>query len=246
MLSPDLHLGAAATAQRIGAAAPMQRLGAGGAAFGRLLDSLGNEVRSEVGRFIEQGGGDAPGLSPEGLAQRLQSTPLASRADAAQAPTPAALGPQQQAWLREIAPLARAAGARLGVAGDVLAAHAALETGWGQRPIRADDGGDSHNLFALKTGGGWRGEVAQVMTTEYEQGEAVRRREGFRSYASAGAAFDDFTRLLLASPRYRQALNTGSDVQAYGAALQDGGYATDPAYADKLAEVAALIRGGRR
>ena len=43
-------------------------------------------------------------------------------------------------------------------------------------------------------------------------------------------------------PRYAAALGTGNNVQAYAAALQRGGYATDPAYADKLVATAALVR----
>ena len=41
------------------------------------------------------------------------------------------------------------------------------------------------------------------------------------------------------NPRYAGALNTGSDVQAFANALQRGGYATDPDYANKLVAVAA-------
>ena len=36
------------------------------------------------------------------------------------------------------------------------------------------------------------------------------------------------------NPRYSAALGTGSDVRAFANALQRGGYATDPEYANKL------------
>jgi flagellar protein FlgJ len=52
---------------------------------------------------------------------------------------------------------------------------------------------------------------------------------------------NDYVRLLTDNPRYASALNTGSDVRAFGNALQRGGYATDPAYADKLVAVAAKL-----
>lgn len=229
---------------KIGAGFPaLPAQGATRVTGGGEFSSLYRQLNSEVSRYIEQGGDSAAGLSPEGMARRLQTAPAA--AAAAVPAISSELGEDQQAWLREIAPLAEAAGRQLGVAPDVLAAHAALESGWGQRPIRRPDGADSHNLFALKAGAGWRGEVAEVMTTEYEQGEATKRREGFRSYGNPGEAFQDFARLLLNNPRYQGALQTGGDVAAYGAALQKGGYATDPAYASKLSQVAARIRGGQ-
>jgi len=47
--------------------------------------------------------------------------------------------------------------------------------------------------------------------------------------------------LLQSNPRYAGALGTGTDTQAFGAALQRGGYATDPAYAAKLGAVANTL-----
>jgi len=40
--------------------------------------------------------------------------------------------------------------------------------------------------------------------------------------------------VILDNPRYSAALGTGSDVRAFANALQRGGYATDPKYANKL------------
>jgi flagellar protein FlgJ len=239
MRSPDVKLDGAGFPGLPGPTGVAANGQAGGAFSG-----LYRQLSSEVSRFIEHGSSSAAadplpqraaateGLSPEGLWSQVQA------AEGAAAPTEA-----QQEFLREIAPLAQQAGARLGVSAEVLAAHAALESGWGARPIRREDGASSHNLFGLKAGASWRGEVAEVMTTEYEQGQAQKRREGFRSYASPAQAFGDFTQLLLTNPRYQGALQTGANVQAYGQALQKGGYATDPSYADKLARVAARIKG---
>lgn len=226
MLSPDFRIGAAGGFPAL-PDAPRDNGKAGG--FGNLY----RQLNVEVSRFIERGDA-ADGLSPEGQARRLQAGPV-------QPPSA-----EQQAWLDRIAPLAEEAGRALGVAPEVLSAHAALESGWGQRPIRTEAGADSHNLFALKATRAWQGDVAEVQTTEYEGGVAQPQRAGFRSYADAGSAFRDFSQLLSGSPRYQAALGTGSDALAYGRALQQGGYATDPAYADKLARVAAQIGKGKR
>ncbi len=208
-----------------GFAAPAPRANGGGADFGALYRQLDGEVR----RFIEQGGPAAV------------SAPRPRQAPAADA---APLDEDRQAFLQRIAPLAQDAAARLGVAPEVLSAQAALESGWGRQPLRGADGSDSHNLFGIKATGGWRGDVVRSATTEYEQGEAQSRTESFRAYAGPAQSFDDLARLLLTSPRYRAALGTGADAAAYGQALQQGGYATDPAYAAKLARVAAQIKAG--
>jgi flagellum-specific peptidoglycan hydrolase FlgJ len=51
----------------------------------------------------------------------------------------------------------------------------------------------------------------------------------------------DYVRLIRDNPRYTAALNTGGDVRAFANALQRGGYATDPGYADKIVSVAGQI-----
>lgn len=212
---------------------PAAPVGGAVAGFGDLM----REVQGDVGDFIERGAMDsgdfAPGLSAEGRALRAQATAPA-----------AGEGPDtvQQQFLESIAPWAQQAGERLGVAPQLVAAHAALESGWGQRPLRQPGGADTHNLFGIKAGGQWRGDVAAAATTEYEHGAAVGRTERFRSYPDQGAAFDDYAQMLLANPRYRAALNTGTDAHAFAQGLARGGYATDPAYGDKLARVAGQVR----
>ncbi len=49
-------------------------------------------------------------------------------------------------------------------------------------------------------------------------------------------------KLLQTSPRYAAALGTGSDTAAYAKALQRGGYATDPDYANKLVSIAKQLK----
>ena len=130
---------------------------------------------------------------------------------------------------------AREAAESLGLSPTLLLAHAALETGWGRRLIRGADGEDCRNLFALKAGPSWTGRTVELLTTEYVGGLPVQRRERFRAYDSHAEAFADYARLL--RRRYRAALDAGDSAEAFGNALQAGGYATDPAYALKLARV---------
>lgn len=147
----------------------------------------------------------------------------------------------KQAFVDALLPHARQAAARLGVAPEVLVGHAALESGWGQRAIRHADGSHSYNLFGIKATPGWKGEVVATLTTEYEAGVAKKQVENFRAYPSLQAAFDDYARLIADNPRYQQALNQGQNAAAFASALQRGGYATDPAYAQKLQAVIRTV-----
>ncbi|GGC74573.1 hypothetical protein GCM10011396_22280 [Undibacterium terreum] len=213
------------------------------AAGNNSFASLFGEVRTDVNDFIQHGSSETGSaalstLSAEGQVyrERLQTTLSADNT---------AGDESQQQFLASIAPWAQQAGERLGVSADLVAAHAALESGWGRHPLRQADGGDTNNLFALKAAGNWRGGIAQSLTTEYEGGNALKKTEAFRSYPDQASAFKDYAQLLLNNPRYRSALNTGSDAHAFAQGLARGGYATDPAYAGKLARIADQIQAGR-
>ncbi|MBU7572423.1 MAG: glucosaminidase domain-containing protein [Hydrogenophaga sp.] len=219
--------------------APLPRAGAGG--FGALMRSVDGEVR----RFIAQGSGAGlpGGLTPEAASLRLRMASATAASPATGAGVPEA---ERAAFLNRIAPWAENAGRALGVAPELVAAHAALESGWGLQPLRSADGSDTHNLFGLKATGGWKGGTTDALTTEFSEGEAHKTTERFRAYADPGEAFQDYARLLRDNPRYRGAINAGQDARAFAQGLAAGGYATDPAYADKLEQVARQIQGANR
>jgi len=73
-----------------------------------------------------------------------------------------------------------------------------------------------------------------VLTTEYRGGEPVKMVQRFRAYASAADSFADYARLVGTSPRYAAVKAAGGDAQQFAQGLQKAGYATDPAYAEKL------------
>ncbi|MFC0709053.1 flagellar assembly peptidoglycan hydrolase FlgJ [Azorhizophilus paspali] len=125
-----------------------------------------------------------------------------------------------------------------GVPAELILAQAALETGWGRRQIATADGDDSYNLFGIKAGSRWRGATADVLTTEYVDGQAQKRVERFRAYPTLDAALSDYARLIGGNPRYAGVVAAPDSAQA-ARELQQAGYATDPAYADKLIAVMA-------
>jgi flagellar protein FlgJ len=146
---------------------------------------------------------------------------------------------RKQAFIDRLAAHAEAAARQTGVPAHFILGHAALESGWGAREITAADGGATHNLFGIKAGAGWKGGVAETLTTEYQNGLAVKRSERFRAYADYTEAFADYARLLKA--RYGEAVGAAGDARAFGQALATGGYATDPNYAEKLGRVIASV-----
>ena len=137
---------------------------------------------------------------------------------------------------------AQEAAAELGVDPRTLIAHAALETGWGRGVPTAADGTTSNNLFGIKAGGHWNGGAVASRTVEFEDGIAVSKLERFRAYSTPAQSFKDYAALLANSDRYAGARDTGSDVAAFADALQQGGYATDPAYARKLNAVVERVQ----
>jgi flagellar protein FlgJ len=213
----------------------------GSTSSGGNFSSVFKQVQGEVARFIEQGGGNATSLSPQGRAFLEQSQPVNVLGSINQG---GEIGEVQQQFLASIKPWTQETGARLGVAPEIVAAHAALESGWGQRPLRQGTGADTNNLFGIKAGGKWQGDVASNVTTEYEvgSGTALKKTERFRSYPDQASAFRDYAQVLLDNPRYRAALNTGADAGAFAQGLARGGYATDPNYAAKLTQLATRLQ----
>ena len=206
------------------------------------------QVQQDVATFISHGGGGFSDPAPSPSASQA----LSLQAMALQRSTGAIDGANgsggidndlQQQFLASIKPWAEETGNKLGVSPDVVAAHAALESGWGQQPLRKG-GADTNNLFGIKAGGSWKGAVAAATTTEYEQGAMLKKTERFRSYPDTASAFRDYADRLSSNPRYQAALNTGSDARAFATGLARGGYATDPTYADKLSKLAAQLQRG--
>jgi len=248
MRHADFSIAPTAATAATSATRPTAAIGGNGdASFGRLF----SELQGEVSTYIQHGdadGGAASSLSAEGALLRLRAQGLIMDKEDGVDPASASGGaaastPEQQAFLESIAPWARQAAHKLGVAPELVQAHAALESGWGQRPLRTADGASSHNLFGIKAGAGWQGAAGESATTEYVNGAALKTRERFRAYPDAASAFQDYARVLTDNPRYRAALNTGNDAQAFAQGLARGGYATDPGYAAKLARIADSLQG---
>lgn len=147
---------------------------------------------------------------------------------------------QPKKFISNLMDEAKIAEQRTGIPATFMLGQAALESGWGKAEIVGRDGTRSHNLFGIKATGNWKGRVVESITTEYVNGRPEKRLERFRAYDSYTQAFEDYAQLISRSARYAssvaQASRTGS-VTTFAQGLQQGGYATDPRYAEKLSRV---------
>lgn len=191
---------------------------------GGLGDLIARQLERQLGAVAATGHGAMPGSVP------VPSQPAAGTQGGG---APAGAQDFVQQHLRSAA----VAAAETGIPAAYILGQAAHESGWGRHEIRNADGSGSHNLFGIKAGPGWNGKVAEVATTEYVEGQPHKVVARFRAYDSYEASFRDYANLIRNSPRYTQVVAGGSTVQGFAQGLQRAGYATDPAYADKLSRV---------
>jgi flagellar protein FlgJ len=203
--------------------------------FATKLSGLPAGLSELISRQLERQLGLVNGPIPNRDVANPVAPPLKAEGD----PSAAVRLPQIAAagFVQQHAQAARQAQAQTGIPAEFMISQAALETGWGRREIRHADGGTSYNLFGIKAGPSWRGPVAEVTTTEYVDGRAHKVTARFRAYSSYAESFADYARLMKTSARYASVVNAGGDATGFAQGLQRAGYATDPAYADKLARV---------
>lgn len=164
--------------------------------------------------------------------RRLAQPPLA--------PGKAAFSSPEE-FVATMLPMAQSAADKIGVDARYLVAQAALETGWGKSIIRQQDGSSSHNLFGIKAAD-WQGDSARVLTTEYVDGKQVKESASFRAYGSFEQSFNDYVNFLQNNDRYDNALDSVANPKRFVSELQRAGYATDPQYANKIAQIARQMQ----
>ncbi len=196
------------------------------------MSGLPGGLSDVIARQLERQMGLYPGPIPSTL-RANQSLPVVS----APGSTPRIPEKSAAGFVEQHSAAAKAAEGATGIPAAFMLSQSALETGWGKKEIIAADGTPSNNLFGIKAGATWKGAVAEVMTTEYISGKAQKVMQKFRAYASHAESFADYAKLIKDSPRYAGVVSAGADAVGFAKGLQRAGYATDPAYADKLARV---------
>ena len=124
---------------------------------------------------------------------------------------------------------------------EIAAAQAALESAYGRSRLARQ----ANNLFGIKAGWSWRGEVLELPTREFdpEQGwlETVAR---WRKYPDWAACFADYGAIIARLPWFADAADAARRNDARGflrgllARPGEPGWATDPDYEDKVLAIA--------
>ncbi|HEY1129556.1 MAG TPA: flagellar assembly peptidoglycan hydrolase FlgJ [Roseateles sp.] len=193
---------------------------------GGLSDAIQRQLQRQMG---------VKDLSAESVKRASQTT----LAQALPALATKGIPSHVQSFIQQHDAAARSASAASGIPASFMVAQAAHESGWGRREITGADGTKSHNVFGIKATPGWTGKTVDVKTTEVINGQAVKVTAKFRAYGSYDEAFKDYARLISSNDRYAKVVAQAQNGNAAGFAqgLQQAGYATDPAYASKLAKV---------
>jgi flagellar protein FlgJ len=129
------------------------------------------------------------------------------------------------AFLGMLAQAAQDCQRRTGIPASLTLAQAALESGWGARA-------PGNNLFGIKAGPSWKGATVNFQTHEHLDGKHVSLADRFRAYASWLDSMIDHANLLLTD--HYAACRKETTGEGWARAVAKAGYATDPAYADKL------------
>ena len=207
-----------------------------------LADVMAKQLSKGSGTAAAAAAGvTAPPIDPKailGAPRNVQPAPVSAPNAAASAVTPptGATGKARE-FINKMWPHAVDAAKATGIPAHFIIGQAALESGWGNREIKAADGSSTHNLFGVKAGRSWTGETAAIKTTEFVNGVKEKVVDKFRQYSSYADAFKDYANLLKNNPRFAPVLQAGNDPAAFAQGLQKAGYATDPAYAAKLQRI---------
>lgn len=144
-------------------------------------------------------------------------------------------GPED--FIASLFPFAKEVERKTGIDARLMLAQSALETGWGKHPILKQDGSPSYNLFGIKANHAWQGEQAEITTTEFRGGIAMKEQASFRAYTSYEDSFHDYAQFLTTNDRYQDALVLSDQPKEFAKELQAAGYATDPKYAEKISSI---------
>lgn len=146
-------------------------------------------------------------------------------------PPPPGAAPWQRDFIMALVPGARESQRKTSVPASVTLAQAILESDWGRSKLTRE----ANNLFGIKAqnGPGSAG-IYDINTDEVIDDEVVTVLDAFRAYKSVADSIVDHGRWFHENRRYREALQVTNDPRAFARAINEAGYATDPAYAPKL------------
>lgn len=136
----------------------------------------------------------------------------------------------RQAYIADTEKLAIRVAKKRGLFPSVVMAQSILESNWGRSQLSQE----YNNYFGIKTVKKDDGIVFE--TEEYVDGQSGRYMQNFKKYSSKKDSFEHYAKLLSTAKRYEK-VKTAKDYKEAARYIKEGGYATDPAYADKIISV---------
>ena len=130
----------------------------------------------------------------------------------------------QKKFVSKLIPSVLKAYADTGVKPSVSLAQAGIESGWGTSGLAK--GGN--NLYGMKAGSKWKGNIYSASTKEYGSGGSYTIKSGFRAYGSWDQSVQDYVKTMTGG-RYDKALKANNYYDAV-VAIKNAGYASDPNY----------------
>ncbi|RMF03742.1 MAG: hypothetical protein D6772_01720 [Bacteroidetes bacterium] len=119
----------------------------------------------------------------------------------------------------------------------IIIAVAGLESNWGESELALA----ANNHFGIKTKPEWQGSYYCKYTQEYSWSngyQAYQTQACFRKYPLIRESYQDFGAFITQQPNYRSLQQVPKwNYRTWAEGLKAGGYATDPAYAEKLLRV---------
>lgn len=171
-------------------------------------------------------------LSIYGYSNYAESKNSYSLNESAKLLRPSQATAKKHKWFLSIVTPAQEAQKKYGVPASISLAQAITESDWGQSELSQEH----HNLFGIKDKNG-----KPFKTKEYVNGKWITITDKFATYNSDGESVIRHAMLIKNGTsenkdRYKKVV-TAKNYKDAAKALQDGGYATDPDYAEKLISV---------
>lgn len=133
---------------------------------------------------------------------------------------------EQKAFITTIAEEAQLLQDQTHLFASITIAQAILESNWGQSELAVE----ANNLFGIK--GSYNEQSSILPTNEVINGETITINDEFKKYDTVQESMVDHIDFL--SGGTYEAIKTSKNYKESAYALQNGGYATDPDYAEKL------------
>lgn len=136
----------------------------------------------------------------------------------------------RQAYIMDTEKLATRVAKKHGLFPSVMMAQSILESNWGRSELSQE----YNNYFGIKAVKKDQGVVFE--TEEYVEGQSGRYMENFKKYSSKKESFEHYAKLLTTAKRYEK-VKTAKDYKEAAKYIKEGGYTTDPSYAEKIISV---------